>query len=52
LDGLRRWFDTVRARPGGAAADAKGEPYSGRPTVTEEGETILFGQSARQVPAA
>jgi GST-like protein len=44
---LRRWFDTVRARPGTQRAYAKGEPYSSRPTVTEEGKKILFGQIAR-----
>jgi Glutathione S-transferase, C-terminal domain/Alpha/beta hydrolase family len=43
---LRRWFDTVRARPGTQRAHAKGEPYSSRPTVTEEGKKILFGQTA------
>jgi GST-like protein len=43
---LRRWFDTVRARPGTVRADAKGEPYSHRPAVTEEGKKILFGQTA------
>ncbi|MEH2482802.1 GST-like protein [Nitrobacteraceae bacterium AZCC 2146] len=43
---LRRWFATVRARPGTQRAYAKGEPYSSRPTVTEEGKKILFGQTA------
>jgi GST-like protein len=43
---LRRWFDTVRARPGTQRAYVKGEPYSSRPTVTEEGKKILFGQTA------
>jgi len=49
---LRRWFDMVRARPGTQRAYAKGEPYSGRPTVTEEGKNILFGQTANRAPAA
>jgi GST-like protein len=49
---LRRWFDMVRARPGTQRAYAKGEPYSGRPTVTEEGKNILFGQTANSAPAA
>jgi NAD(P)-dependent dehydrogenase (short-subunit alcohol dehydrogenase family) len=49
---LRRWFDTVRARPGTQRAYAKGEPYSSRPTVTEEGKKILFGQTASRAPAA
>ncbi len=43
---LRRWFDTVRARPATVRAYTKGEPYSHRPAVTEEGKKILFGQTA------
>lgn len=43
---LRRWFETVRARPATMRAYAKGEPYSNRPAVTEEGKKILFGQTA------
>jgi GST-like protein len=43
---LRRWFDMVRARPGTQRAYARGEPYSNRPTVTEEGKKILFGQTS------
>lgn len=43
---LRRWLDAVRARPGTQRAYAKGEPYSHRPAVTEEGKKILFGQTA------
>ena len=49
---LRRWFDLVRARPGTQRAYAKGEPYSGRPAVTEEGKSILFDQTANRAPAA
>jgi GST-like protein len=44
---LKRWFETVRTRPATVAAYAKGEPFSSRPTVTEEGKKILFGQTAR-----
>jgi glutathione S-transferase len=36
----------VRQRPGTQPAYARGEPYSNRPTVTEEGKKILFGQTA------
>jgi GSH-dependent disulfide-bond oxidoreductase len=43
---LRRWFETVRARPATMRAYEKSEPYSSRPTVTEEGKKILFGQTA------
>jgi len=45
---LKRWFETVRTRPATVAAYAKGEPFSSRPTVTEEGKKILFGQTARR----
>jgi GST-like protein len=44
---LRRWFDAVRQRPATQRAYAKGEPYMSRPTVTEEGKKILFGQTAQ-----
>jgi GST-like protein len=43
---LRRWFNAIRERPGTARAYAKGEPYASRPTVTEEGKKLLFGQTA------
>ena len=46
---LRRWFDTVRERPATVRAYAKGEPFSSRPTVTEEGKKLLFGQTAANV---
>ena len=44
---LRRWFDTVRARPAVFAAYEKGKPWSSRPAVTEEGKKLLFGQTAK-----
>lgn len=43
---LRRWFDEIRWRPATQRAYARGEPYSTRPAVTEEGKKILFGQTA------
>lgn len=46
---LRRWFNAVRERPATKRAYAKGEPYSNRPTVTEEGKKILFGQTAQVI---
>ena len=49
---LRRWFDTVRQRPGTQRACARGEPYSNRPTVTEEGKKILFGQTSGRASVA
>ena len=44
---LRRWFNAVRERSATQRAYAKGEPYASRPTVTEEGKKILFGQTAQ-----
>jgi GST-like protein len=44
---LRRWFDTMRARPAVFAAYEKGKPWSSRPAVTEEGKKLLFGQTAK-----
>lgn len=46
---LRRWFNAVRERPATKRAYAKGEPYSNRPTVTEEGKKVLFGQTAQVI---
>ena len=37
---LRRWFDAMRAYE-------KGAPWTNRPTVIEEGKSIMFGQTAR-----
>jgi len=48
---LRRWFDGVAARPATIRAYAKGESYSNRSAVTEEGKKILFGQTAASVKA-
>ena len=46
---LRRWFNAVRSRPATQRAYAKGEPFSSRPAVTEEGKKLLFGQTAQTV---
>lgn len=47
---LRRWFNAVRERLATQRAYAKGEPYARRPAVTEEGNRILFGQTAQTTP--
>lgn len=47
---LHRWFNQVRARPATIRAYEKGEPFSNRPTVTEEGKKLLFGQMAHNIP--
>jgi GST-like protein len=44
---LKRWLNAIAARPATIAAYAKGEPLRNRPTVTEEGKKILFGQTAK-----
>lgn len=49
---LKRWFDAMRARPAVVAAYAKGQPWTSRPTVTEEGKKLLFGQTAESLAAA
>lgn len=46
---LRRWFEQIAQRPATLRAYAKGEPYSSRPAVTEEGKKLLFGQTANSV---
>ena len=43
---LRRWFEAIGARPATISAYARGEPFAARPTVTEEGKKLLFGQTA------
>lgn len=45
---LKRWFEAVAARPATVAAYARGQPFASRPTVTEDGKKILFGQTARR----
>jgi GSH-dependent disulfide-bond oxidoreductase len=46
---LKRWFETIRARPATVRAYEKGKPWMSRPAVTEEGKKILFGQTAANV---
>jgi GST-like protein len=43
---LRRWFEAIRTRPATVRAYARGEPFQSRPTVTEEGKKLLFGQTS------
>jgi len=49
---LRRWFDSIHARPATLRAYARAEPYSAQPAVTEEGKKLLFGQTAASVARA
>lgn len=46
---LRRWFETIRARPAVVRAYEKGRAVNTRPTVDEASRRILFGQNAATV---
>lgn len=46
---LKRWFETVRARPAVTAAYEKGKAVNAVATVTEEAKKLLFGQGAQTV---
>ena len=46
---LKRWFETIRARPAVVRAYEKGKALSAKPVVDEESRKILFGQSAKTV---
>ncbi len=43
---LRRWFDTIRARPAVVRAYEIGEEIRPTAPMTEEAKKILFGQTA------
>jgi GST-like protein len=44
---LKRWFDTMAARPAVQRAYALAKEINENPTVTKESRTLLFGQTAR-----
>ncbi|MGQ0577720.1 MAG: glutathione S-transferase N-terminal domain-containing protein [Betaproteobacteria bacterium] len=46
---LKRWFESIRARPAVVRAYEKGKPLSSQPVVDEKSRAILFGQSAATV---
>jgi GST-like protein len=46
---LKRWFDTIRARPAVERAYAKAQEINTTPTVSEESRKLLFGQSAASI---
>ena len=46
---LKRWFETIRARPATVRAYARGAALNAAPVVTEESKALLFGQSAATV---
>ena len=43
---LKRWFETIAARPATIEAYALGKNVSSKPTVSEDAKKILFGQNA------
>jgi GSH-dependent disulfide-bond oxidoreductase len=43
---LKRWYTAIQSRPAVIRAYEKGQPFKNRPTVTEAGKKILFGQTA------
>jgi GSH-dependent disulfide-bond oxidoreductase len=46
---LKRWFETIRARPAVMRAYELAKDINVQPTVSEEAKSILFGQSAATV---
>jgi GST-like protein len=46
---LRRWFETIRARPAVVKAYEIGKAINATPTVDEEAKKVLFGQDASVV---
>lgn len=47
---LKRWFESIKARPAVQRAYAKADEISTAPSVTEESKAILFGQGRRRSP--
>jgi GSH-dependent disulfide-bond oxidoreductase len=47
---LKRWFETIKARPATARAYERGAGISTSTVMTEEAKKILFGQTARNFP--
>ncbi len=46
---LKRWFETIRARPAVVRAYEKGKQINTAPTVDDEARKFLFGQNASTV---
>ena len=49
---LKRWFETIAARPATVRAYALAKDVNTQPTVSEEAKKVLFGQTASVVPRA
>ena len=48
---LKRWFETIRARPAVVRAYEKGAAISAKPVVDDDARKFLFGQTAETVRA-
>ena len=46
---LKRWFEAIRARPAVVRAYEKGKAVNTQPTVDDEANKFLFGQTAATV---
>jgi len=46
---LKRWFESIKARPAVVRAYARAKEINTQPTVTEESKRILFEQTAATV---
>jgi GSH-dependent disulfide-bond oxidoreductase len=46
---LKRWFETIAARPATVRAYALAAKFSNPPTMTDEQRKILFGQTAASI---
>ena len=46
---LKRWFESIRARPSTVAAYEKGKAIGLPKAMTDEARQVLFGQSAQTV---
>ena len=46
---LKRWFESIRARPAVVRAYEKGKAINTKPTIDDESRKVLFGQNARTV---
>jgi GST-like protein len=43
---LKRWFETIRARPAVVRAYELAKKINVQPTVSDESRSVLFGQTA------
>jgi len=46
---LKRWFETIRARPATVRAYGKANQINTQPTVSAESKSVLFGQTAASI---